>query len=528
MPTLVELTDQHTSLSSDEVDHLVALVSEWGMLADFSFADLLLYVPVASGGGINWLTASQVRAATGQTLYQSDLVGEYADDTDRPFIAAAAQSGQIQQGEITLPYLADPVNMSAIPVVCEGKVIAVLTREVSSVTGRRPGQLERTYLSIFDDFAAMIAAGLFPFAGRVADSSVSPRVGDGVIVLDGSARVRYASPNAVSALHRVGIRANAVGQSLAELGFAHDAARASFERREPVVEELDQDHDVTLLVRSIPILKRGARAVNVIGGVVLMRDVSELRRRDRLILTKDATIKEIHHRVKNNLQTISSLLRLQGRRLSSDEAKAAVADSVRRIRTIALVHETLSREPGEDLAFIEIVRPLIQLTQESLQSSDRPVRFEVRGDAGRLPATIATPLSVVILELLQNVVDHAFGDSRRDGVVRVFLQRDSEDDALHIRVIDNGVGVNSEFDIAQATGLGLSIVRTLVTTELGGTIIMRQATAQDLSDAALADGSHAAGGQRADGTSAGTVVNTAVNTVVGTVVDLRIPTDALD
>jgi signal transduction histidine kinase len=104
--------------------------------------------------------------------------------------------------------------------------------------------------------------------------------------------------------------------------------------------------------------------------------------------------------------------------------------------------------------------------------------------------------------------------------VRVFLQRDSEDDALHIRVIDNGVGVNPEFDIAQATGLGLSIVRTLVTTELGGTIIMRQATAQDLSDAALEVGSHPAGGQPADSTVA--------NTVVGTVVDLRIPTDAVN
>jgi two-component sensor histidine kinase len=328
-------------------------------------------------------------------------------------------------------------------------------------------------------------------------------VGDGVVVLDGSARVRYASPNAVSALHRIGIRANAVGQSLAELGFAQDAARVSFERREPVVEELDQEHDVTLLVRSIPILKRGARATNVIGGVVLMRDVSELRRRDRLILTKDATIKEIHHRVKNNLQTISSLLRLQGRRLSSDEAKDAIADSVRRIRTIALVHETLSREPGEDVAFVEIVRPLIQLSQESLQSSDRPVRFEVRGDGGRLPATIATPLSVVILELLQNVVDHAFGDKRRDGVVRVFLARDRVDDALHIRVIDNGVGVDEQFDISRATGLGLSIVRTLVTTELGGTISMRPASNADLVDAALDDGS----GQ------------------VGTVVDLRIPTE---
>ena len=503
MPTLLELASEHTTLSDDDIAHLTSLISEWGMLADFSFSDLLLYVPIASASGTNWLTASQVRAATGQTLYQSDLVGEYADDTDRPFIAAAAQSGQIQKGEITLPYLADPVNMTAIPVMREGKTIAVLTREVSTVSGRRPGQLERTYLSIFDDFANMIATGLFPYVGRVADSSVAPRVGDGVIVLDGSARVRYASPNAVSALHRIGIRANAVGQSLAELGFAHDAARASFERREPVVEELDQEHDVTLLVRSIPILKRGARATNVIGGVVLMRDVSELRRRDRLILTKDATIKEIHHRVKNNLQTISSLLRLQGRRLSSDEAKDAIADSVRRIRTIALVHETLSREPGEDVAFVEIVRPLIQLSQESLQSSDRPVRFEVRGDGGRLPATIATPLSVVILELLQNVVDHAFGDKRRDGVVRVFLARDQEDDALHIRVIDNGVGVDEQFDISRATGLGLSIVRTLVTTELGGTISMRPASKADLVDAALDDGS----GQ------------------VGTVVDLRIPTE---
>jgi two-component sensor histidine kinase len=264
------------------------------------------------------------------------------------------------------------------------------------------------------------------------------------------------------------------------------------------------------LVRSIPILKRGARSTNVIGGVVLMRDVSELRRRDRLILTKDATIKEIHHRVKNNLQTISSLLRLQGRRLATDEAKAAIADSVRRIRTIALVHETLSREPGEDVAFVEIVRPLIQLTQESLQSTDRPVRFEVRGDAGRLPATIATPLSVVILELLQNVVDHAFTEARRDGVVRVFMQRDPDDDALHLRVIDNGVGVNAQFDLAQATGLGLSIVRTLVTTELGGTISMRPASEQDRKDAGF------------DGASSGHAVAAAA----GTVVDLRIPTDS--
>src|SRR3954468_20157557 len=100
------------------------------------------------------------------------------------------------------------------------------------------------------------------------------------------------------------------------------------------------------------------------------------------------------------------LLRLQGRRLQSDEAKAAVDESVRRIRTIALVHETLSREVGDDIAFGEILRPLARMAEETLQSPDRPVRFHVSGEGGKLPAATATPLAVVLTELLQNAVDH--------------------------------------------------------------------------------------------------------------------------
>ena len=338
----------------------------------------------------------------------------------------------------------------------------------------------------------MVAQGLFPFEGRVADASVAPRVGDGAIVLDAQTRVRYASPNAVSALHRVGISTNSIGQTLAELGVAESAARNAYERKEPVIEEIEQTAEVTLLTRSIPLLVAHGDSAEVVGGVLLLRDVSELRRRDRLLLTKDATIREIHHRVKNNLQTISSLLRLQARRLESVEAKEAVAESVRRIRTIALVHETLSREPGEDVAFIEIVRPLLRLVEESLQSPDRPIRFVVHGDGGRLPATIATPLSVVLTELLQNAVDHGFKEStsHRGGNVSVHLSQEvkvssqgEESTRLSVRVLDDGAGLDPNFDISQATGLGLSIVRTLVSTELGGTIDMRSAVAADYEEA---------------------------------------------
>ena len=445
------------------------------MLADFCFADMLLYLPTQDS---QFIVAAQVRAATGQTLYDTDLVGVVADPNERVMIDDAYRSEKVTTGEIRVDAIAEPINLMAIPVRFEDRIIAVLTREWSQRTGRKPGQLERTYLAIFEVFAKMISTGLFPFDGRGADATVAPRVGDGVVVLDADTRVRYASPNAVSAMHRVGISANAVGQTLAELGIAETAARHAFERLEPVVEEFEQTADVTLLTRTIPTLKRTGRQVSVTGGVVLLRDVSELRRRDRLLLTKDATIREIHHRVKNNLQTISSLLRLQVRRLKSEEAISAITESVRRIRTIALVHETLSREAGEDISFIEIVRPLLRLVEEGLQSADRPVKFSVIGDGGRLPATIATPLSVVILELLQNAVDHGFPEGSKGGSVLVTLGQ-SDNGQLNVRVINNGQGLKSDFEMAKVTGLGLSIVRTLVTTELAGTIQMRAATATD-------------------------------------------------
>src|SRR5207253_5321725 len=130
--------------------------------------------------------------------------------------------------------------------------------------------------------------------------------------------------------------------------------RLAFATRLPATEEVERMPDVIVLVRSIPLLDNGRAS----GALVLMRDVTDLRRRDRLLLSKDATIREVHHRVKNNLQTISSLLRIQGRRLEHEEAKLAIEESVRRIRSIALVHETLSRAAGEELEFDEILRQL--------------------------------------------------------------------------------------------------------------------------------------------------------------------------
>ena len=113
--------------------------------------------------------------------------------------------------------------------------------------------------------------------------------------------------------------------------------------------ELGTD-SVSLIVRAIPLRPHG----RLIGALVLVRDVTDLRRRDRELVTKDATIREIHHRVKNNLQTVAALLRLQARRMDSADAKAALEEAVRRVGSIAIVHETLSQAVEESVDFDDV------------------------------------------------------------------------------------------------------------------------------------------------------------------------------
>jgi two-component sensor histidine kinase len=465
--SLAELARAHTDLDAGSVAHLQRLVGSWGLLSDFCFADLLLYAPSAGLGGEQFVVVGQIRPATSQTVHRRDWVGTTIAADDRSIVARAFRLGEIIEGEAELSSLKERIRMLAIPVRFQNRVIGVLTRESMPSFGRQTGDLERIYVEIFNRFARMISTGLFPYDTPDAEPEEAPRVGDGVMLLDSQGRVVYSSPNAVSALHRLGMHANTEGMRLGELGVDQSSVEAAFDKPGPVTTELEHGREVSVLLRCIPLVEQGA----VSGAVVLLRDISELRRRDRLLMSKDATIQEIHHRVKNNLQTISSLLRLQGRRLESKEAKAAIEESVRRVRSIALVHEILSREAGEEVAFLEIVRPLCRMVEEAFNSPERPVRCQVEGDAGDLPAQVATPLAVVLNELLQNAFDHAYPEGSTGGEVRLTMLRSG--DELQIEVIDDGQGVPAGFDLAETTGLGLSIVRTLVTSEMQGSIQMR-------------------------------------------------------
>ena len=217
-------------------------------------------------------------------------------------------------------------------------------------------------------------------------------------------------------------------------------------------------------LRSIPLVVGGLRT----GALILVRDVTELRRRERELMTKDATIREIHHRVKNNLQTVAALLRLQARRLSGPEAREALEEAVPRVGSIAIVHETLSHTPEEIVDFDDIAERVAAMAGE-LSAPEARVTPVIAGRFGSLPAAVATPLALVLTELLQNALQHGLAHppgNEPAGTLRVTVDR--APDGLTVTVEDSGVGLPEGFRLDEATSLGLQIVRTLVVSELGG------------------------------------------------------------
>lgn len=470
---MVELVEAHTDTGPTELAWLHRLVGEWQLIADLSFADLVLWVPLRTADG--FIAVAQLRPTTGPTAYHDDLVGQVVANARRPALREALTSGRIVRVSEPLSVAGSPVVQEVVPVRHGSRVVAVVGRDSKASGGRDGSQLEQVYQRTADDLAQMVAEGRFPFPAAFMVTDGGPRVGDGMVRLDASGRVEYASPNAQSAYRRLGFTGDLLGQRLAPLTSQLAASAEAVE--EPVgvlaTGRVSRVGDVeapaaTVQMRAIPLTPGGRH----VGAVVLLHDVTELRRRERQLMTKDATIREIHHRVKNNLQTVAALLRLQSRRVGSAPAREALEESVRRISSIAVVHETLSASLEETVAFDRVADRLLHMVAD-VTVSERPVRVARLGSFGTLGAAVATPLAMVLTELLQNAVQH--GLAATGGEVAVEVERDGG--VLSVRVRDDGAGLPVGFDLAGSDRLGLQIVRTLVTGELAGALQVSQSPA---------------------------------------------------
>ena len=457
MRTIVDLAQERTDLQPEQIDRLLRIIEAWSLIADLSLSDLVLWLPTWNDGGV--IAAALVRPTTASTTVEEDLVGRFVPRGKLPEIDQALHFGRVVGN-------AFPIRESSDT---DSRVIGIVVRS-SSETARVAGHLEEVYLSVAEDLLHMLVAGGFPPPEFVGERGDAPRVGDGLVRLNDGGVVTYASPNAMSILRRLGLATELIGAELGSLLVRLSHRHGPMDQNVALIAggkvagqvEVENARAVAF-VHGIPLVVPGREQ----GALILIRDVTDVRRRERALISADATIREIHHRVKNNLQTVAALLRMQARRAESDETRAALGEAELRVAAIAVVHETLARQVDETVDFDEVADRIIALVRDLAPAlgGEGEQRIDRIGMVGMLDAQVATPLAMCVSELLQNAVEHAQAE-----VIQLQLSR--TDSVITLAVRDNGSGIESSIleDPAKSGGLGLQIVHSLVTGELQGSV----------------------------------------------------------
>jgi two-component sensor histidine kinase len=472
--TLSDLVQAQGRSSEADIEWLHLLVGDWQLLADLAFADIVLWVPSAEG---SFVAVAHARPSSSATLFYRDFVGQAVKPEWEHQITEAFETMTIVDAATPTWYEETPTRVRAVPVLrrlspssnaISEFPVAVITRHTNLSEARTPGRQELTFNECANDLFAMIASGDFPDLGApTGPRRGAPRASDGLIRLDVDGTVTFASPNALSAFNRMGFAGELEGESLAEVTTSLLHGRLVVDESLPLVVtgrapwRTDiEARGVTVSIRAIPVRNRGER----VGAIVLCRDVTEVRHQERELITKDATIREIHHRVKNNLQTVASLLRIQARRTHSDVAREALGQAMRRVTAIAVVHDTLSEGLNQSVDFDAVFDRVLLLIAEIATGHTTTVHPKSTGSFGVLPSEYATPLALALTELVTNAVEHGLA-GRAEGEVEIIAERTEE--VLSVKVRDNGVGL-AEGKVG--SGLGTQIVRTLIQGELGGAI----------------------------------------------------------
>lgn len=463
MLTMEQVIARHCVLDDEDRDWLTQLVDEWSLLADLSFADLILWVP-DSDDNVFWACA-QVRPTTGPTSLEDDEVGEEIAYDPEHLVTEAYLSQEISRTSGNKLHAGIPVDVQAIPIMTGGGCIAVVEMHTNQMGVRAPGALEDAYLEAARMLAGMVHRHQFPLGGDRRVPWVSPRVGDGMIRVDRAGAIAFASPNALSAYRRLGLTGDLYGEDFVAVTRSLLKERAPVER--PVAASLVGLGSSEVVLETVTAAVR-LRVLPLIddeepnGLLVMCRDTTELRSRERQLVTKDATIREIHHRVKNNLQTVAALLRLQARRITSPEAKGALSDAMKRVAAIAVVHEILSQAFDSTVNFDDVADRLLRMVGDVAATGGK-VRMVREGSFGYVPADVATSLSLVLTELCQNAVEHGLREQSGEVLVRPH----QENGELVVMVQNFGERLPENFRLGNSTSLGLSIVSTLVA-DLGG------------------------------------------------------------
>jgi two-component sensor histidine kinase len=436
--------------------HLDNVARNLQFVADLGYGDVALAVRTPQGA---LEVVADSRPMTAVAAVATSRAGTTLTPDDEPEAYRALESGEVVAGNRRRTTRGMQYVTTAYPMGTPA--FAVIIRDLTQQVVDAPGTMERQFMALAEDLLQMMRGGPLSEVETGMPFSTTRRAGDGVMRVDAKGLVAYASPNAVNILRLTGVEGSLTGTRAVEMPGGAEAIGPVLASAGALQREVSVAGRV-LLYRTVA-LETGA--------AVLVEDITDARRRDAELKVKEATIREVHHRVKNNLQTISSLLRIQSRRSDSVETQRSLAEAVERVGSMAVVHEMLSASTDETVDFGEAARTVVDMVRQGLAGRGGDVEVDVDGTLGRVPASVATSLALVTAELVHNAIEHGL-DEQGGGHVAVKMRR--QPDELQLSVRDDGRGLPADFDPATSAQLGLAIVRTIVEDDLRGTLTFRR------------------------------------------------------
>jgi two-component sensor histidine kinase len=434
------------------------------LLADLLHADLLLYVR----DGAQLVVVAHAQPTPLPSLYAGSQVGRRASGQEGG-VGPLLQTGRARGGVNGLLVRGAPAVQEVFPVQDGARLLAALSAETNV--------LEYDRMRRKDPVLRRALAGIRQtvLEGRLQGGERLGRMGehDGLLVIDAAGQVRYISTVAENQYRRLGYSESLLHSQLSELDTSEYVCFRAMEQN-TCLERRVEEGDQIWIKRVVPLppaprrgwwgrLRPGSEQPE--GALIAIQDITEEVRKEQELKIKSAMIQEIHHRVKNNLQTIASLLRLQARRSATPEVAEMLRQSITRILSIAVVHEFLSHDDSSVINIHEVCYRILTEVTQGILDPEKNISLTLEGRNYYLATQQATSCALIVNELLQNAVEHGYA-RRNEGTIQVRL-RETQDSML-IEICDDGEGLPPDFDLRDHSSLGLRIVQTLVRDDLKG------------------------------------------------------------
>lgn len=443
------------ALTGKEQQLFKRLAAAFPFLSDLLHAELRVYLRTQEEAA--YLFAGHCYPHTFYLPRGAEALGTIVHEMEEPLVSETFRTGKSGRGkrEWQLGKMLDMFTFG-IREKATGRVFAVLNFETD---------LERLALKDYDRLqqAGMSLLGLARSTPNAAIfRPILPQTG--IIVADATSRIVFSDSAARRIYRTLGV-GSLKGRRIFDQLLRHVDLRETTVSNEPWQKEI-QAAGLSLVRRELVTREGGAPKWYVI----LLTDVTETRKKDEELRIQAAVIAEIHHRVKNNLQMIASLLRLQARRAASEEVRAALAESIDRILSISVVHEYLSQQTTETIDVQEVLENILALVARSMAAKDFAIETEYIGTRLILPSKCASSLALVLNELVLNSMEHGFA-GRTHGKITLHVSETAE--AFTLLFANDGASLPENFGKAARKSLGLTIIKTLVEGDLAGTVVIK-------------------------------------------------------